>query len=143
MSAPTTVPALTAPRRARKLSVAERTTASGLRVIAIRKPGVPLAELRLRIPFQSAGATYPARASLLSSTLLTGAGPHDRAGLAAAIQALGADLNVGVDADRLAITGNVLASGLRGLLDLLAVVLTERRTSPTSSPPSATARSSG
>ncbi len=121
----TTVPALTAPRRARKLSVAERTTGTGLRVIAIRKPGVPLAEVRLRIPFQSAGATYPARAMLLSSTLLTGAGPHDRAGLASAIQALGADLNVSVDADRLAITGNVLATGLRGLLDLLAVVLTE------------------
>ncbi len=126
----TTVPALTAPRRARKLSVAERTTGSGLRVIAIRKPGVPLAELRLRIPFQSAGATYPARASLLSSTLLTGAGPHDRAGLAAAIQTLGADLNVSVDADRLAITGNVLATGLRGLLDLLAVVLTEATYEP-------------
>jgi predicted Zn-dependent peptidase len=125
MSAPTTVPALTAPRRARKLSVAERTTGTGLRVVAIRKPGVPLAEVRLRIPFQSAGATYPARATLLSSTLLTGAGSHDRAGLASAIQALGADLNVSVDADRLAITGNALATGLRGLLDLLAVVLTE------------------
>ena len=125
MSAPTTIPALTKPRRARKLSIAERTTASGLRVIAVRKPGVPLAELRLRIPFQSAGTSHPARATLLSSALLTGAGPHDRSGLAAAIQALGADLNVSVDADRLAVTGNVLTTGLRGLLDLLAVVLTE------------------
>jgi len=125
MSAPTAVPALTKPRRARKLSVAERTTATGLRVIAIRKPGVPLAELRLRIPFQSAGSSHPARAALLSSALLTGAGQYDRSGLAAAIQALGADLNVSVDADRLAVTGNVLSTGLRGLLELLAVVLTE------------------
>lgn len=125
MSAPTTIPALTKPRRARKLSVAERTTATGLQVIAVRKPGVPLAEVRLRIPFQSAGTSHPARAALLSSALLTGAGPHDRSGLAAAIQELGADLNVSVDADRLAVTGNVLSTGLRGLLELLALVLTE------------------
>src|SRR6478609_6991001 len=125
MSAPTTVPALTAPRRARKLGAAGRTTSSGLEVIAIRKPGVPIAEVRLRIPFQSAAATFPAKAALLSSALLTGAGSYDRAGLAAAIQALGGDLNASVDADRLAITGNVLSNRLRGLLDLLAVVLTE------------------
>ena len=123
--APTTVPALTAPRRARKLGAAETTTATGLKVIAIRKPGVPIAEVRLRIPFQSAAATFPAKAALVSSALLTGAGSYDRAGLAAAIQALGGDLNVSVDADRLAITGNVLSNRLRGLLDLLAVVLTE------------------
>ncbi len=125
MAAPTTVPALTKPRRARKLSVADRTTETGLRLIAVRKPGVPLAELRLRVPFQSAGKSHPARAALLSSALLTGAGSYDRSGLAAAIQALGADLDVSVDADRLAVTGNVLATGLRGLLDLLATVLTE------------------
>ncbi|MGH8860191.1 MAG: M16 family metallopeptidase [Jatrophihabitantaceae bacterium] len=119
------VPALTAPRRPRKLSLAERTTSTGLRVIAVRKPGVPLAEIRLRIPFLGAGATHPARAALLADTLLTGAGPHDRAGLAAAVQALGGELHVGVDADRLAVTGNVLATGLPGLLDLLALVLTE------------------
>ena len=125
MSAPTTVPALTAPRRARKLTVAERVTSTGLRVVAVRKPGVPLAEVRLRIPFLGAGATHPARAALLSDTLLTGAGSYDRAGLAAAVQALGGELHVGVDADRIALTGNVLATGLPGLLDLIALVMTE------------------
>lgn len=120
-----TVPALTKPRRARKLSVAERTTETGLHVTAVRKPGIPLVEIRLRVPFLGSGATHPARAVLLSETLLTGAGSHDRSGLAAAIQALGGDLNVGVDADRLLITGNVLATGLAGLLELLATVLTE------------------
>jgi predicted Zn-dependent peptidase len=121
----TAVPALTTPRRARKLSVAERTTDTGLRVVVIRKPGVPLAEVRLRIPFLGAGATHPARASLLSSALLTGAGELDRTGLAETIQGLGGDLNVSVDADRLAIVGNVLSSGLRGMLDVLARVLTD------------------
>lgn len=119
------VPDLTAPRKARKLNVAERITDSGLRMIAVRKPGVPLVEVRLRVPFLATGATHPARAAVLSDTLLTGAGPYDRGELAAGIQALGADLGVGVDADRLLFNGNVLATGLRGLLDLLALVLSE------------------
>jgi zinc protease len=125
MTDTSTVPALTEPRRARKLNLDERTIDSGLHVVAVRKPGVPLAELRLRIPFLGTGATHPARAAVLADTLLTGAGPHDRGSLAAAIQSLGADLSVHVDADRLLISGNVLTTGLPGLLDLLALVLTE------------------
>jgi zinc protease len=119
------VPALTAPRKARKLTVVERVLDGGLRTLAVRKPGVPLVEIRLRIPFLSARTNHPARAALLSDSLLTGAGRYDRAGLAAAIQGLGADLSVGVDADRLMIGGNVLATNLRPLLALLATVLTE------------------
>ena len=119
-----TVPALTEPRRPRKLTTAERTLDSGMRVLAVRKPGVPLVELRLRIPFLSARAGHAARASLLSSAALTGAGELDRTGLAAAVQALGGDLGVGVDADRLMFSGNVLAANLRPLLALLADVLT-------------------
>ena len=45
---------------------------SGLRVLAVRKPGVPLVELRLRIPFLSARAAHAAKADLLSESLLTG-----------------------------------------------------------------------
>ncbi len=120
-----TVPTLTRPRRARKLTVDERTLDTGLRVLAVRKPGVPLVELRLRIPFLGTGTAHPARAALLSDTLLTGAGDYDRAGLAAAVQALGADIQVGVDADRLLISANSLATGLTALLDLIALVLTE------------------
>jgi predicted Zn-dependent peptidase len=119
------VPALTRPRRPRKNSVAERTIASGLRIVAVRKAGVPLVETRLRIPFLGSGTPHPARASLLADTMLTGAGDYDRAGLAAAVQSLGGDLHVGVDADRLSITGNVLATQLPRLLDLLALVVTD------------------
>ncbi|MDP9092512.1 MAG: insulinase family protein [Actinomycetota bacterium] len=119
------VPALTAPRKALKLAVLERILDSGLRTLAVRKPGVPLVEVRLRIPFLSARPTHSARGALLADSLLTGAGPYDRAALASAIQGLGADLSVGVDADRLMIGGNVLATNLRPLLALLATVLTE------------------
>ena len=89
---------------------------SGLTVIAVRKPGVPLVEMRLRVPFLSAKAAHPAQATLLGETLLTGAGSLDRAGLAAAVQALGADVHASVDADRLVVSGNALASNLEKLL---------------------------
>ena len=119
-----TVPDLTAPRRAKKLTTVERTLDSGLHVLVVRKPGIPLVEVRLRVPFLSARPTHPARASLLSDAALTGTAEYDRAGLAAAVQALGGDLGVNVDADRLLFAGNVLATNLRGLLGVLAGVLT-------------------
>lgn len=126
MSTPVaTVPALTAPVRSKKLSVTDRVLDNGLRVVAVRRSGVPLVELRLRVPFASPKPTRPAQASLLSDAILTGTGRHDRAGLAAAIQALGADLGVGVNADRFSMSGSTLATALRPMLDLMAEVLTE------------------
>jgi zinc protease len=118
------VPALTAPRKPKRLSTSEVTLDNGLRVLAVRRPGVPLVELRLRIPFLSARAAHSARASLLSETLLTGTPSYDRAGLASAVQALGGALGVGVDADRLLISASVLAGNLSALLAILAEALT-------------------
>ena len=115
MTTPTLpVPPLTAPRTAKSLRVSEAVLDNGLRVAAVRKPGVPIVEVRLRLPFLSAKPGHPAQATLLSEALLTGAGDLDRAGLAAAVQALGADLGVSVDADRLVVSGNALATN--GLL---------------------------
>jgi predicted Zn-dependent peptidase len=119
------VPALTKPRKPRALRSDERLHATGLRTVAVRKPGVPLVEVRLRVPFLSAARSHPAKGALLADSLLTGAGGYGRAELAAAVQELGGDLSVGVDADRLLIGGNVLATNLRPLLDLLATVLIE------------------
>ena len=125
MSAPSVVPALTRPRKPRKLTVVEEQLGNGLHVIAVRKPAVPLVEVRLRIPFQSGRAKHSARAALLSDALLTGTGSRGRADLAADIQALGADLSVGVDADRLLVGGNSLATNLRALLDVVAEILVD------------------
>ena len=117
------VPALTRPRKSRKLSVVDEVVGNGLRVIAVRKPGVPLVEVRLRMPFLSNRAKHPARASLLGDALMTGTSSRSRTDLAEVLQGLGADLNVGVDADRLLLSGNALAPNLRPLLDIMADVL--------------------
>jgi predicted Zn-dependent peptidase len=119
-----TVPGLTKPRAAKKLVSEQRTLRNGLTVIAVRKPGVPLVEVRLRLPALSTKANRPAQVNLLAGSMLTGAGRLDRAGLASAIQALGGDLTVSADADRVLVGGNVLATELDALLGLLARVLT-------------------
>ena len=118
------VPGLTAPAKPAKLRASEATLDSGLRIVAVRKPGVPLVEVRLRVPFLSDKPAHPAQSALFADTILTGVDGYDRVGLAAAVQALGGDLSAGVDADRLVLVGNSLATNLRKLLDLVARVTT-------------------
>jgi predicted Zn-dependent peptidase len=101
---------------------AERTLGTGLTVIAIRRPGVPLVELRLRVPF---GRAPLARATLLSQALFTGTGTMSSIDIAAELQAVGGGLAAGLDPDRLLVTGNALAAGLDRMLEILAGVLTD------------------
>ena len=100
----------------------ERTLPGGLTVIAIRRPAVPLVELRLRVPF---GRTPLARATLLSQALFTGTSTMSSVQIAAELQAVGGGLSAGVDPDRLLVTGNALAGGLDRMLEILASVLTD------------------
>ena len=124
MTAPRTVPALGKPRTAKLPTVADRQLDNGLRVLAVRRPGVPLVELRLRVPFAGKGDDHVARAQLLGDTLLSGTERRSAGQLAADLQALGGSLSASTDSDRLGLGGSVLSSGLPGLLELLGEVLT-------------------
>ncbi|MGZ6826335.1 MAG: M16 family metallopeptidase [Mycobacteriales bacterium] len=121
-------PALAQQRPAKLPTVSDTLLDNGLRVLAVRRPGVPLVELRLRIPFAAptgkAGPQHVARANLLGDTLLSGTAQRDATQIAVALQSLGGQLSASTDADRLGFGGSVLSGGLRGLLDLLAEVLT-------------------
>jgi zinc protease len=99
---------------------AERTFANGLTVIAIRRPSVPLVELRLRIPF--AEADLPGT-SLLTQTLFSGTASLSTVDIAATLQSVGGALGAGADPDRLLVSGNALVDGLPRLLGVLADVL--------------------
>jgi zinc protease len=101
---------------------AERKLTSGLTVIAIRRPAVPLIEMRLRVPF---GRAPLARATLLSQALFTGTATMSSIDIAAQLQAVGGGLSAGLDPDRLLVTGNSLAAGLDRMLEILAAVLTD------------------
>ncbi len=101
---------------------AERTLASGLTVIAIRRPAVPLVELRLRVPF---GRAPLPRATVLSQALFTGTSTMSSTDIAAELQTVGGGLSAGLDPDQLLVTGNSLASGLERMLEIMAGVLTD------------------
>jgi zinc protease len=100
----------------------EQAFANGLTVIAIRRPSVPLVEVRLRVPFARADL---APAALLTQTLFSGTGQLSTVDIAAELQKVGGALGATVDPDRLLITGNALADGLPRLLEILAEVLGE------------------
>jgi zinc protease len=124
VTAPRPVPALAKSRPAKLPTVADTTLSNGLRVLAVRRPGVPLVELRLRIPFAGKGDAHVAKAQLLGDTLLAGTEHRDASQIAVDLQSYGGQLSANVDADRLGISGSVLASGFAGVLDLLGELLT-------------------
>ncbi|MGN9891212.1 M16 family metallopeptidase [Micromonospora sp. L31] len=124
-TAPATPRALPPLGPTRKLKVpkqAERRLANGLTVIAVRRPAVPLVELRLWLPF---GRTHLARGAVLSQTILSGTQTHTATQIAAELQKVGGGLSAGIDPDRLMLSGAALVTGLGRMLELAADVLTD------------------
>lgn len=96
---------------------------NGLRVVTVRKPGTPLVEVRLRVPFGGTTALHAARAELLAATVLLGTAGRTREQVDAELAAVGGHLNASVDPQRLSLSGSVLASGLPELLAVLTDAL--------------------
>jgi zinc protease len=131
MSAPldlTRVPPLGEPRPQPIHAAQETTLPNGLRVVVVPRPGVPLVELRLRVPFAASGAAdaevHTARGAVLSGALLLGTEAHDQTGIAELMQSHGAELSVSSDPDRLLFATTLLPGGLRPVLDVLGELLT-------------------
>jgi len=105
----------------------ERVLGNGLTVWAVRRPGIPLVQLRLVLPTSRARvpAADRARQRLLARTLLAGTARQGQAEIAAALQGLGGGLAAGADAEDLALSGSALASNLAPLLGMVAEVLAE------------------
>ncbi|MGH3775403.1 MAG: M16 family metallopeptidase [Pseudonocardiaceae bacterium] len=120
---PRPLPPLSSTRAPSAPSAVDTVLDSGLRVIAVRRPAVPMVELRLEIPFGGTHRTHPARAELLAATLLCGTPRRDRFAIDRALGAVGGDLGAGVNPEHLAVRGSALASGLDVLLDVLGDVL--------------------
>lgn len=122
------IPPLGEPRPQPVPAATETTLPSGLRVVLVPRPGVPLVELRLRVPFAATGAraagAHAARASVLSGAVLLGTAAHDQTGIAQLLQGHGAEMSVSVDSDRLLFGTTLLPGGLRPVLGVLAELLT-------------------
>lgn len=121
---PRPLPAVTQGPLARLPPSAQDGLATGLSVLAVRRPAVPLVEVRLRVPAAGTASVPLGPATLLAETLLTGTARRSQVELAADLQALGGALGTSVDADRLSIGGSALAEHLGELLDLVAEILT-------------------
>ncbi|MGR6321952.1 pitrilysin family protein [Micromonospora soli] len=115
------LPPLGPNRRLKLPKQAERTLGNGLTVIAVRRPAVPLVELRLWMPF---GRTHLARGATLAQTVLSGTAELTATQIAAELQKVGGGLSAGVDPDRLMLSGAGLVTGLDRMLEILADVLT-------------------
>ena len=122
---PRPVPDLTRSATTAPPELASSVLANGLRVIAVRKPGTPLAEVRLRVPFGGTSASHSARAELLAANLLLGTASRTREQVDSELAMVGGHLDASVDPVRFAVTGSVLSTGLPVLLDVLADSLTE------------------
>ncbi|MEV4537250.1 pitrilysin family protein [Asanoa sp. NPDC049518] len=115
-----TLPALLPAAPIKLPTESERRLTNGLTVIAIRRPAVPLVEVRLRLPFAKANL---ARGAMLSHTLFSGTAELSTVEIAAELQSVGGGLSASVDPDRLMISGNSLAAGLTRILEILGEVL--------------------
>jgi len=116
-----TLPPLGPTRKLKLPREVERTLPNGLTVIALRRPAVPLVEVRLWVPF---GRAHLARGLMMSQTMLSGTETMSSVELAAELQKVGGGLSATGDSDRLLLSGTGLVTGLDRLLDLLAEVLT-------------------
>jgi zinc protease len=123
------LPPLGDPRLQPVPDVTESTLPSGLRVVVVPRPGVPLVELRLRVPFAATdaehAAVHTARSAVLSGALLLGTRRRGQTEIAQDLQGHGAELSVAGDQDRLVLGTTLLPDGLSPVLELLAELLTE------------------
>jgi zinc protease len=120
LSAPVAGP----PRPLKTPAVAERKLRSGVRVYAVRKPGVPKVEVQLIVPL---GRRTPTGAPerLLAKTLTSGTSERSSVDIAMELQRLGASLDAGTSPDTLSVGGSVLAPNLGVYFSLLAEILTD------------------
>lgn len=121
---PRPIPDLMRVKASRALATDQRVLDNGLQVVAIRKAGAPLVEIRLRIPFGGRTEEHAARAELLAETTMLGTADRSREQVDIALSDVGGHLGASVDPQRLLYAGSVLANGLPTLLTVLADVLT-------------------
>lgn len=104
-------------------AVAEDEWDAGLRAIAVRRPGVPLVEIRLFVPATAEHLLRAAGPTVLAESMLAGTATHDREQLAKAVESLGGHVAVGFSGDGLSVRASALATNFRPLVALLADVL--------------------
>ncbi|MGB9112588.1 MAG: pitrilysin family protein [Acidimicrobiales bacterium] len=94
-----------------------------LRVVAVRRPSVPLVEARLVVPLGPDQISNSAGPLVLSESLLAGTEDRDRAEIASTVERLGGTLGVGINLDAFIVGASALAENFTELLTLIGEVL--------------------
>jgi predicted Zn-dependent peptidase len=105
-------------------AVVDTTLANGLRVLAARKPGIPMVQARLRFDVAS-GRSFGdgVLEDIVASTVLAGTPSHSQIEIADEMQRVGGDIGAMVDADNLFISATCLADELGRYLRLLGDIV--------------------
>ncbi|MFC1432257.1 M16 family metallopeptidase [Streptacidiphilus sp. N1-3] len=111
-------------------SVVEHTAGSGLRIVAVRRPSVPVVELRLAVPFGGEGSAHAATAEVLAAVLLGSTRRRDRTALDTVLGLAGGSLRASVTPERLTVQGAVAADGLRSALEAFGDALADPQRPP-------------
>lgn len=106
-------------------SIVEHTADSGLRIVAVRRPSVPVVELRLAVPFGGGDSAHAATAEVLAAVLLGSTRRRDRTALDTVLGLAGGSLRASVTPERLTVQGAVAADGLTSALEALAETLAD------------------
>lgn len=121
------VPGIEAPRKLVVPRLNESFLDNDLRVIAVRKKGVPLVQVRLVLNAALARLTPTdqARQAVLGATLLSGTAQRSMVQIAEFGQLIGGWLSASVDEESVSFSGSCLVGHLHDLLDLVGEVLRE------------------
>ncbi|PRZ38548.1 putative Zn-dependent peptidase [Antricoccus suffuscus] len=117
------VPPLAVARKLRAPRVVEHRLPNGLRVLVIRKAGIPVVEARLRLPLLSVDRASYAKARLLEETMLKGTSTYSALDFEQQLGLLGGGISIGVDRDRLSVGGMTLSQHLPRFLELMSDAL--------------------
>jgi predicted Zn-dependent peptidase len=101
-------------------SVVDTTLPNGLRVLAARKPGIPMVQARLRFDVSKARNWGDGvLEDIVASTILTGTATRSQIDIADEMQRLGGDVMAMVDSDNLFVSATCLSDELGRYLQLL------------------------
>jgi len=110
-------------RAVRSTGIVEDDIGDGLGVLAVRRAGIPMVELRLGFRLAGDLIRRPAAITVLSESILAGTARYDRSGLASAVQRIGGSLDASTHGDWILLSGSVLAEHLVDMLEIVSDVL--------------------
>ncbi len=118
-----TQPVVKRTKPAKLPAVVDTTLANGLRVLAARKPGIPMVQVRIRFDVSRKDLEPSVLDDIMSSTVLAGTPSRNQLEIAEEMKRLGGEVWASADTENLFVSAITLARDLPKYLDVLADVV--------------------